>query len=102
MTVHHTIMPADQETLSAWKADMRELPAPDDPLAMTCKEIAAIIGLSVSQTRARLSAGVRTGKYTMVRAYRMDVRGQRQLVPVYKLVEKPSLKKALAKRRAKK
>lgn len=88
MTVHHTIMPADQETLAGWKQHFAEA-SEQDRSYHTCAEIAGSVGISPRAMQQRLAKMIEKGEVLVAKAYRVDIFDRRMLVPVYKLVPKP-------------
>lgn len=92
MTINHTVMPADAETIAAWQSHFAETTAAGEGM-LTSDELATIAGVGRRTMQTQLQRGLADGLYVMEKAYRQDVFGRRQLVPVYKLIVKSKPKR---------
>jgi len=89
---------ADPDVIAAWQSHFQE-GVTADPNAMTADDLAKLAGISNRTMQTRLRAGLDIGTYVAEKAYRRDVCGRLQLVPVYKLVENKRGKRGRAKER---
>ncbi len=91
MSVNHTIMPADEETIAEWKSHFstdKAVKTSDE--GMTCTELAEVAGVTACTIRARIRAGMRKGLYKKGIGYRTKSDGTLARVPVYQLIKPES------------